>query len=165
MKAKSWFRVVVDDKGKAIDCKPVGGEGTTELGVFFVLAESAKEAAQQAINAQARRLLAARRARYDAEGACRCGGKRDRPGFKTCSRCSDLHKKYEVRRAARQAGNVVPAPDRRAVLQERKASEAELLRIEVLEEVRRAWRDHNTVGGFTRWLETEIQKVAGRKVA
>jgi hypothetical protein len=165
MKTKSWFRVVVDGKGKAIDCRPVGSEGTTELGVFFVLADSAEAAAKQAINAQAARLLAARRARYDAEGVCRCGSKRDRPGFKTCKRCSDLHKKHEQRVALRRAGHDVPKPDRRTVLQERKQTEAEASRLDVLEEVRAAWRNHNTVGGFTRWLEAEIAKLAGRKVA
>jgi hypothetical protein len=36
---------------------------------------------------------------------------------------------------------------------------------DVLEEVRAAWRQHNTVGGFTRWLENEIASLKGRKVA
>lgn len=165
MKTKSWFRVTVDAQGKAIDCRPVGSEGTAELGVFYILAETAKEAARLAGNEQARKLLAARRARYDAEGVCRCGSKRDRPGFKTCSRCSELHKKHEQRVALRRQGVDVPKPDRRAVLQERKQTEAEAARLEVLEEVRAQWRMHPTVGGFTRWLENEIAKVAGRKVA
>jgi hypothetical protein len=165
MKAKSWFRVVVDGSGKAVDCKPVGSEGTAELGVFFVLAESAKEAARLARNDHDRRLLAARRARYDAEGVCRCGAKRDRPGFKTCARCSELHKKHEQRVALRRQGIEVPKPDRRLVLQERKQTEAEAARLEVLEEVRKAWINNRTVGAFSAWLNGEIEKASRGRAA
>jgi hypothetical protein len=171
MKTKrTWFRVVVDGAGKAIHCQAVGDEGSAELGVFYVLAESAKAAAQQAINAHAARLLAARRARYDAEGLCKCGRKRDRPNptgglFKVCSGCATRHAVHEERKRKRDRGEVVAPLDRRAVLQERKQTEAETLRLDVLQECRDAWRKHSTVGGYTRWLENEIAKLTGRKVA
>jgi hypothetical protein len=165
MKRRTWYRVVVDAKGKAVDCRSVGEEGTAELGVYYELAESSEQAKQQAGKSHAATLLAARRARYHAEGLCKCGRKRDRPQFQTCSGCAARHRVHDERRQARARGQEVPKLDRRVVLQERKQTEAEAIRLAVLEEARRAWRDHPTVGGYTRWLENEIAKLAQRKVA
>lgn len=170
MKKQSWFRVVVDGSGKVIHCQAAGDEGTPELGVFYVLAENAKAAAQQAINRHAAKMLAARRARYHAEGLCKCGRKRDRPNpagglFQVCSGCASRHAVHEERKRQRDRGETVAPLDRRVVLQERKQTEAEALRLEVLQECRDAWRSHATVGGYTRWLESEIAKLSQRKVA
>jgi hypothetical protein len=169
MKKQSWFRVVVDGSGKVIHCQAAGDEGTAELGVFYILAENAKAAAQQAINRHAAKMLAARRARYDAEGLCKCGRKRDRvldgKLLKVCTGCTSRHKVHEQRKLARIRGEAVPPLDRRVVLQERKQTEAEAIRLAVLEEARQAWRNHPTVGGYTRWLENEIAKLSQRKVA
>jgi hypothetical protein len=166
MKTKSWFRVVVDAKGKAVDCKPVGGAGTAERGVFFVLAETAKDAARLAGNEQARRLLAARRARYDAEGLCRCGGKRDTPGMVTCARCRERQKVRNARSLARARGEVVPPLDRRVVLQERKQSEQTSIRLETLVEVQRNYLKMRGQGAtFERWLAKQIEAITSGKVA
>lgn len=163
MKARSWFRLTVAADGRVVDCRPVGDEGTAELGVFYVLAESAQDAAKQALNAQAARLLQARRERYDAEGRCRCGGKRDRPEFKTCARCATRRDLHFERKAAKLRGETVEKPDRRTVLQERKRSEADDLRLEVLREVQQAWFNNRTVGAFSKWLNGEVEKLEGQK--
>jgi hypothetical protein len=170
MNKQTWFRVVVDGNGKAVDCRSVGESGTAELGVYFVLADSAEQAKKQAGKSHAAKLLAARRARYHAEGLCKCGRKRDRPNpagglWQVCSGCVSRHAVHEERKRKRERGETVPPLDRRVVLQERKQSEAETIRLAVLEEARDAWRKHSTVGGYTRWLENEIAKIAGRKVA
>lgn len=165
MKKRTWYRVVVDEHGKAVDCRSVGVEGTAQLGVYFELAESAERAKKQASRSHCAQLLAARRARYHAEGRCKCGRKRDRLPLLACSGCAARHAVHEERKAARDRGEEVPKLDRRVVLQERKQSEADAIRLQVLEEARDAWRRHSTVGSYTRWLEGEIQKLAGRKVA
>jgi hypothetical protein len=167
MKKRNWYRVVVDGQGKAVDCRSVGEEGTAELGVYFELAESPEQAKQQAGRSHAAVLLANRRARYDAEGLCKCGRKRDRPNpagglFKVCSGCASRHAVHDERKRKRDRGEVVPPLDRRVVLQERKQTEAETQRLEVLQECRDAWRSNATVGGYTRWLENEIAKIAGK---
>jgi hypothetical protein len=164
---RRWFRVVVDDKGKAVDCRPVGDEGTASLGVFYILAADASEAARKAGNEHARVRLAARRARYVAEGLCKCGRTRDREnptgGFwKDCSSCAASMKRHDERAAARKRGEDVPKPDRRAVLLERKEQDAGAIRCSTLIEVQNM---HAKLGlvPFKRWLAGQIDALAGRK--
>ena len=162
MSKRRWFRVVVDGKGKAVDCRPVGDQGTAELGIFFVLAADAKEAARLAGNAHARDLLAARRARYESEGRCKCGRARDRAGLTTCSACLERHRIHAQRKRARERGEVVPPLDRRTVLLERKEQERGNVRFETLVEVQRAWLKLGAKG-FERWLGGQLEAIAGRK--
>jgi hypothetical protein len=159
-----WWRVEVDGAGKVVSCRAVDAAGA-EGSAYYFEAFSPEQATKQAQKSHDAKLLQARRERYDAEGVCRCGGKRDRPGFKTCSRCSARHKLHEDRKAAKLRGETVAKPDRRTVLLERKRSEADDLRLDVLREVQQAWLNNPTVGAFSRWLNGEVEKLAGKRVA
>lgn len=158
MKTRSWFRVTVDDAGKVIDCRPVSSEGSDELGVYFFRAISAAAAGKLAANAHSARLLAARRARYEAEGLCKCGRERDRKGFKTCSGCNDRHKVHVERKRARERGEEVPPLDRRTVLQERKRSELDSVRFETLLDVQRVLTRQGAEG-LRRWLGVQLERL------
>jgi hypothetical protein len=164
VKTLAWYRIELDSAGKVASCREVAEAGTDSR-VYFFRAQSAKQAASQALNAHAAKLLAARRARYGAEGLCRCGGKRDRPGFKSCARCDSRDRVHEERKRARDRGEVVPPLDRRTVLLERKTDEASQLRLAVLREVQDAWIQNRTVGAFSAWLVREVEKLAGKRVA
>ena len=163
---RSWFRVLVDASGKVVDCKPVAGEGTEAGGVFFVLAASAAAAAKAANNRHCAALLRARRARYAAEGLCKCGRARDTPGMLTCSGCRARHKIHDERKAARDRGEEVPPLDRRTVLLERKQSELSGARMAALIEVQNMYtRLRAKPEAFERWLAGQLEAARGKKVA
>lgn len=160
----NWFRVEMNEAGQVASCREVDAAGT-EARVYYFRARSAKQAAQQALSAHAAALLAARRRRYAAEGRCQCGGKRDRPGLITCQRCSDRQKLHKQREQAKARGEEVAPIDRRTVLLERKDNEASTIRLAVFEEVQAAWLSNRTVGAFSAWLNGEVEKLAGKRVA
>jgi hypothetical protein len=165
VKTRSWFRVLVDRSGKVVDCKPVSGAGDAEGGVFYFRALSAKDAGQLASNEHARLTLAARRARYRAEGLCRCGGPRENKTLARCKRCTERQAVHCERRAAKERGETVPPLDRRVVLQEKRDATADAVRLSTLEDVQRAWLRNSTVGGFSAWLVDEIKKLAKKTEA
>ncbi len=164
MNSLAWYRIELDSTGKVASCREVAAAGD-EARVYFLRARSAKQAAAQALNAHAAKLLAARRARYTSEGLCKCGRKRDRPGFITCSACTERHAIHEQRKQARARGEEVQPLDRRVVLQQRKLDDAARIRVEVLQEVQDAWFKNSTVGAFSAWLSREVEKLAGKRVA
>ena len=168
-----WWRLETDSEGKVLSCRLVEGAKSDGEHVFYVKAHDAKEAARRLSNEISRRLLAERRAKYRAEGRCKCGGWRDRPGFKQCQRCYDLDREHERRYQERRKGKEPPPRDRRLVLQERKQLEQSAavraaepnIRLAVLQEVSQAWQDATTNGAFTRWLNQQIAEARGKKVA
>jgi hypothetical protein len=164
MSKRSWFRVLLDASGKAVECKAVSAEGT-DGGVFYILAASAAAAAREANNRHCAQLLAARRERYVAEGRCRCGRDRDDKALQSCAHCRSHVARSKERIEARKRGENVPKPDRRTVLLERKQTDAETLRLAVLQEVQDAWQRNRTVGAFSAWLNSEVAKLTGKKVA
>jgi hypothetical protein len=164
MKTLAWYRIELDEHGKVASCREVAAAGD-DARVYFFRARSAEQAASQALNAHAAKLLAARRARYQAAGLCRCGRARDRSGFKTCAACDARDQVHEQRKRARDRGEDVPPLDRRTVLQQRKIDDAAQLRLEVLQEVQNAWIQNRTVGAFSAWLSREVEKLAGKRVA
>lgn len=157
MKKRQWFRVLVDASGKAVDCRPVSAEGDASGGVFYFLATSASAAARLASKSHESRLLAARRARYDAEGRCKCGRERDRLPLLTCSGCDERHQLHVERRRAKNRGEEVPPLDRRAVLQERKRSDLDTVRFETLLDVQRILARQGA-DGLRRWLGVQIER-------
>jgi hypothetical protein len=164
MKVKSWFRVTVDASGNVTDCRPVASKGSAEGGVFFFAAKTAAAASQLAARNHARLLLAARRAKYRAEGKCKCGGEIDNTAFTTCSRCRDNAKVHTARKQLRKAGIEPPPLDRREALQERKQLEHGSVRFAVLVEVQATFeRCRKDPKSFERWLAGQIEKLSSRK--
>jgi hypothetical protein len=164
MADRRWWRVEVSATGKVLSCVAVESAGD-ENRWFYVQAASAELAAKAAINAHCARLLAARRARYRAEGLCDCGRIRDNTTFVSCARCLERSRIHRLRYESRQRGEDVLPLDRRKVLLERKEAESASLRLAVLLEVQQAWQDLPTNGSFTRWLTEQIATARGRKVA
>jgi hypothetical protein len=169
----SWWRLTVDEAGKVLACVAVERESKNGQHCFYVKARDAKEAARLLSNEISRRLLAARRAKYKAQGLCECGRRRDNPNFVHCGACLERARLHNERQRARQRGEDVEPLDRRVVLQERKqqdraqAVEAAKpsLRLNVLLEVQEAWEGSGTNQSFTRWLREQIDAARGKKVA
>lgn len=165
----SVFRVEVDEDGKVLSIREVERAGTAKGGVFYVRARSEKAAGKAAYNAYHRLRLRDRRARYRAEGKCDCGRARDvrKPGsnefFINCSACLKGMTDSKERKRRRDAGEDVPRPSVGESLRRRRQAEREEHRLEVLREVNRRFLADRQ--GFARWLQGEIEKLAGRSAA
>jgi hypothetical protein len=162
----TWWRVELSESGKVLKCseaiEPPVKPGCASI--FYVLAVDQAAAERAAFNAYCAANNRRRRARYDAEGKCRCGRPRDTE-FKRCSACLALDREHDERYKARKRGETVPPRDRLAVDARRKQNEAQQARLAVLREVEQAWLEASTNKLFTAWLKREIEAITGRRVA
>lgn len=167
--SSAWWRVELNSTGKILSVRQVEAVEANTKTVVYVQATheiDARTLGRQAYNTYQRNLLNERRSRMKQEGRCRCGARlTEGDGFLTCARCRGLSRVYESRANDKKAGKPVAPLDRRETHAARRRSEEEELRLEILGEVRDQWRNHPTVGGFTRWLEGEIAKLTGIRKA
>ncbi len=168
--ALSVFRVEVDQDGKVISIREVERAGTDRGGVFYIRARSEKAAGKAAFNAYYKLRVRARRAKLRAEGKCDCGRPRDlpvAPGSKTlralCRACTESNRESHDRKRRRDAGEAVPMPDKGETLRRRREAERAEDRLEILRQVNRRFLADRA--GFARWLQGEIEKLAGRSAA
>jgi hypothetical protein len=159
-----WYRVRLDRAGKVTSCEQVDSTGDAGMFVFYVRAKSLEAAGKLAFNAYCAANNRRRRARYAAEGKCRCGRERDGDTLR-CSECLAKQPVYEERRKAKLRGEPVAPLNVAETYAKRRESEAAALRLAVLMEVREAWRDQPNNGAFTRWLTGQIEAIAGKRVA
>jgi hypothetical protein len=179
--ATTWWRIELNDNGKIVAASKVELSEANSKTIVYVQAfheVDARTMARRVYNEYTRQAVARRRERLIAEGKCGwCGEQADRePGLR-CSTCIARDKKYEQRRRDKQAGRPVEKLDRRVALAERRgiqeASWAQRavavaepsLRLQILQEVQNAWLDNRTVGAFSAWLNGEVEKLAGKRVA
>lgn len=163
-----WYRVTTDAKGKPLAASVVEASGPEEARVFYVQAEdeeAAKEAGRLAWNAYMRPRMRARKAELTAAGKCvKCGKPNDRAPKDRCSACKARESGYSERRRRRARGEEVPALDRKAAVRDRRAADADLLRLSVLEEVDEQWRSKGTIG-LRAWLRKEIARLSKGRAA
>jgi len=162
-----WFRVELDSKGKVLSCAQVAKAAEGESGgVFFFQALDGKSAAEKAYREYHRLRMAARRARYAAEGRCKCGRNRDKEtpeqrAFRCCPACRALRSPQEQRSAARRKGlTPVPPPSKAEHFVSRRNEE----KLELLKEVQDKFlRSGMRVFGL--WLQEEIEKLQPKPAA
>ena len=170
---KSWWRIEVNASGKVVDCRVVEHADADGSHVFYVRASNQKEAGREAWNAYCRAVMRARRVKLKAENKCRCGRPNDREPGKRCTICLEADKTYGKRARERAAGKKVEPLNRQDALQRRRAEEQQRaveqtkpsVRLQVLLEVQEAWQNASNNAAFTRWLNAEIEKLTGRRVA
>lgn len=176
-----WWRIELGSGGAVASVTAVETAEKSTSTVFYVQAEtedSARYAGRAAFNAYMRDAAAKRRARLKATGKCPwCGRSSDRGDGKRCSLCVERDAKYGKRARDKANGLPVPKLDRMDALNERRerekrdvAAEAVLsasaqIRLDVFREVQNAWLDNRTVGAFSAWLNGEVEKLAGKRVA
>lgn len=176
-----WWRVELNASGKIVAVRQVEVAESNSKTVVYVRAWheiDARTVGRQAYNEYMRGAQQRRRERLIAEGKCPwCGNATDRAAGKRCSVCATRDSNYSQRARDKAAGHSVPKLDKRVAIAERRQREdaqvatravtsaAAAIRLEVLEEVRQAWLNNRTVGAFSAWLNGEIEKASGRKVA
>lgn len=154
-----WFRIELNAAGKVVSCRRVDACGDAEAGaVYFLRALSDKDASKKAFNEYHRLRLAARRARYAAEGKCKCGRERDgetedQRALAQCQRCLKLEREQKKRRANELRGIPVEPIDKSARFHERRADE----KLDLLKAVRLQFQ-RLTMREFGVWLNGEIAK-------
>jgi hypothetical protein len=159
----TWWRVTVNAAGKVTDCHKFESsiKDSNGLRVFYVEAESKvaaeAEAHRRYLEAQRTALVARRKSHKDA-GRCRCGGNLTDDHL-TCQRCRDKYRDYTETAAARKAGAVVAQRPKSAACAETRSFRESQTRLEVLREVRAAWLANATVGKFSKWLSSEIERL------
>lgn len=165
----SYWRVTFEGDGKVGEVVPV--EGEPERDWVIVEAETAAQAERKAFNLYCARKKRLRVRSLHAEGRCSCGRVQDRPrpggGFlKTCSTCQEYRRRDHARR--RQKGFTPQPRDevaRVAAYQERVRDRKAEIRLEVLLEVRRWWKEAPHTLAFAERLKTEIESAGGRAPA
>lgn len=162
---QSWWKIVVGDDGKVKSCELVDHAEKNGRTVFYVQAGDEDTAARLAANRYYAANNRRRRARYEAQGKCRCGRPKDSAEFKRCKVCRKLEAEHKDRHEARKRGEEVPLRSRVDQVQRRKADEAEQARLAVLIEVQDAWLSQPTNRQFTAWLRQQIEAIAGKRVA
>lgn len=180
-KSPQWWRVECNADGKIVSVRKVEAAEDGTKTIHYVQAWheiDARTLGRQAYNAYMRGAQQRRRERLINEGKCAwCGEHSDREPGKRCSVCAARDAGYGQRARDKAAGRPVAKLDRRTVLSERREqkeravaeravrSAADNIRLEVLEEVRAAWMNNRTVGAFSTWLNSELQKLTGKEVA
>jgi len=180
-KSIQWWRVELNANGKITSVRQVEAAETNSKTILYVQAWheiDARTEGRKAMNAYMREAQGRRRERLIAEGKCPwCGGPTDREAGKRCSDCAERDLGYSERRRDKAAGRPVPKLDKRVAIAARRerenadvarravADSSALARLAVLEEVRQAWLSNRTVGAFSAWLNSEIEKASRRKVA
>lgn len=176
-----WWRIELGSGGAVASVTAVETAEKSTSTVFYVQAEtedSARYAGRAAFNAYMRDFATKRRARLKASGKCPwCGLDSDRGAGKRCTLCVERDARYRQRERDKTAGLPVPKLNRMAAITERRdrenrevAEKAVLsasaqIRLDTLREVQNAWLDNRTVGAFSAWLNGEIEKLAGKRVA
>lgn len=157
----TWYRVEFDDRGRVVACDTAEQElYSNGHAVVYIAAESEELARIKAQHRRAYMLLKERRARYRAEGKCRCG-RETVPGGLTCEVCRERQRDDNARQyAARRAANGGQRLSPRDAQVARRSEVKQSARLEVLLEVRRVYeRFLNTQkGSFVEWLYAEINE-------
>lgn len=174
------WRVELDPSGREVSCRRADTQASTHGGeVFYVTAENAVDAFRAAQKKQVNAYHRQKRAERKEAGLCaKCGG--PMPAEKRlassnglpvnrCATCRDRGR-YDAQlklRRSREAerpkpkdiptgsafnGITPPLPH------------AERVRLALLEEVHKAWINAPNVGGFSRWLNAEIEKLQPRTI-
>lgn len=159
MAGERYWRVVFTADGKAEGATEIEGPGDAEWVV--VSASSVEEALQRGVRRYACLKKKKRIARLYAEGKCSCGRVQDRPGCKTCSVCEEHRKRYRHPPADGQP-RVRDEGARVLAFQETNRNRKQEVRIEVLLEVRKWWRDAPHTEAFIAKLAGEIEAAGGR---
>ena len=154
----SWYRVALKKNGKIDSIRRVEGPSDDDNLVYYIRAASLDAAEREVYNRYARIKLREKRAKYKAEGRCRCG--RERGGnFAMCSVClersSAARKKYPGKNGVKGAPRDEEA--RVASNQARQRDRRRELRLEALLEVREAWMKSPSVAVFGHWLSEQIK--------
>lgn len=173
-----WWRVEFGHDGD-VTCTPVyAARSREDQRVWYVEADSEETARAKALRMRARARLAERRAKYKAQGLCRCGRERDSDQHSECALCRERHAVDEQRRAERLgvsrngaklhrgpvAGDqrVSPGP----MQAQRRAGLKQTERLAVLLEVRNEFERTRQLGmerdrHFQFWLASQINKAKG----
>lgn len=179
--ATTWWRIELNAKGSLVSVRRVESSEANSSTIVYVRAANeveAKASARQAYNDVMRDVMRRRRERLFAEGKCGwCGEKNDRDREKRCSACVERDSGYSQRKRDKEAGRPVPKLNRSVALAARReqreakvvesavASAEASIRLQVFQEVQDAWLRNRTVGAFSAWLNGEIAKLSGKKVA
>lgn len=156
---KAW-RVTFDAEGAITELVEI--EGPADVDWVVVHAANEESARVKAVRKYHAQKQKERRARLHAEGRCRCSRIQDRPGFKTCSVCAnDRQKQHEKRKAVGFEPRTRDEEARVEAFLETNRERRQSLRLEVLLEVKRWWREADHTEAFARKLATEILDAGG----
>lgn len=162
----TWYRVSFDKDGKLQGIRAVDKQHKPGERIFYVVARDKHQALELArtlwkeyANEEARTALAARRAKNEADGLCRCGRPRDREDVKKCADCRALDNNHNSRYEKRKRGETVKPLDRRTVLRERKRRDALKIAATAYEDALEASKRCNSLGELRRWLHAKITKI------
>lgn len=175
------WRVEIDKDGVIVSCAQAGPTEEFGFGVYYVTAFTEVEAREAARKKRARDAVAERRSKLRAEGKCPCGEYNDRSPLVYCSVCAERNQKDKKNSTKRARGEDVPPANKAAAFAARRESQLQAARaetatrvarqvsgqtrLEVLDEVRRAFIAAHTVAQFAEWLNCQIEAVGGKRVA
>lgn len=172
-----WWRVEFGHEGE-VTCTPVyAARSREDQRVWYVEAENEETARAKAMRMRARARLAERRAKYKAQGLCRCGRARDSER-RECALCRERHVIDEKRRGERLgvsrsgaklfrgpvAGDLRVSPG--PMQAQRRAGLKQTERLAVLLEVRGEFERTRKLGlerdkQFQLWLIGQINRAKG----
>lgn len=159
--ALKWFAVYLS-RGVVKNVVQVAGVGSDENDVYYVKALDKKQAQKDAYNLYCAQKKKTAIARLETEGKCRCGRLNpDIEEFKTCPICRLRAANNKTRTKEKHMTGQPVVRDETARVEQnltRQRDRKNEIRLEVLVEVQKAWQNNRTAGGFTRWLDREVEQ-------
>lgn len=123
---------------------------------MYIQAQSPEQAVTGAVRIQERLKTKARRARYREEGKCHCSTPLEAGDDKVCKRCLRLQKEALERRVAKAMGLPVVAKTRHETMLEGKLEKLAATELQILLEVKQAWKSSRSVLAFSVWLKKRL---------
>lgn len=154
-----WYRVTFDDHGKITSCQQLESFDNKEApGTVYIQARSPEEATTGAVRIQERLRTKARRERYRREGKCHCSTPLEEGDDKVCKRCLRLQKEALERRVQKSLGLPVVEKTKQETMAEGKAEKLSAAELQLLLEVKQAWKRAKTVTSFSVWLKKRLEQ-------
>lgn len=154
-----WYKVTFDAQGKLTSCTQMEALGDEDTpGVVYIQAQSPEQAVTGAVRLQERLRTRARRARYKREGKCHCSAPLEEGDDRVCKRCLRLQQESLERRVKKSMGLPVVEKTRQETMAEGKAERLSAAELQLLLEVKQAWKRVKTVTAFSVWLKKRLEQ-------
>lgn len=162
----NWYRVELDKDGTVVSCAQCEAPSRPGYRVFYTWEASEDAATRKAVAryqaylTKQREDQRTRRARNKQAGKCQCG-RAPKPGQEQCQVCLDSAEDSRLRAQDRVTGTAYAPPKtpRPELLAKRKEQHDNSTRLEILEEVQRAWCHCKTEREFTAWLQAQLKQL------
>ena len=161
-----WWKVTVNSSGRMVSCEAVAkcctdGEGNR---VYYLQAArqiDAEAQAYQRYKASQREKSQARRVDHRSKGTCAdCGEPSE---LAHCRRCLDIAQRSRERSESKKLGiPVAPLPPKSEAFAETRERRENQAKLDIIEQVHRAWCRCTTDEQFTAWLQNQIKTLKAR---